>query len=104
MKDFIPTEVQRLVKYRLLFQELTKNATDERDKAKLEQCMNASSRISQYVNKAVTECENQKRVVEVQGKMETKEFDQYCIKSPLLAQYKVSRARLTYSRNIDLRT
>ena len=26
LKDFLPTEVQRLVKYRLLFHELTKNA------------------------------------------------------------------------------
>lgn len=29
LKDFIPTEVQRLVKYKLLFQELTKNASSK---------------------------------------------------------------------------
>lgn len=30
LKDFIPTEVQRLVKYKLLFQELTKNASSKK--------------------------------------------------------------------------
>lgn len=54
--------------------------------------MDASSEISQYINKAVTECENRKRVEEIQSRMETKEFDQYCVKSPLLSQYKVSES------------
>ncbi len=76
-----------------MFQELTKNANDD-DKAKLLKCIDASSNISQFVNKAVTECENKKRCKEIQSKMDTREFDQYCIKSPLLTQYK----------NLDLRT
>lgn len=54
------------------------------------ECMEASTEISQYINKAVTECENRKRVEEIQARMETKEFDQYCVKSPLLAHYKVT--------------
>ena len=83
-----------MVKYRLLFQELTKNAADEEDKTRLVECMDASSKISLYVNKAVTECENRKRTTEIQQRMDTKEFDQYCTKSPLLAQYK----------NLDLRS
>ncbi len=89
MKDFLPTEVQRLVKYRLLFHELTKNTSDELDHQRLVECVDASSNISLYVNKAVTECENKKRVVEIQNRLDTKEFDQYCIKPPLLACYKV---------------
>ena len=51
--------------------------------------MDASSRISLYVNKAVTECENKKRVIEIQTRLDTKEFDQYCTKLPLLSQFKV---------------
>lgn len=78
-----------------MFHELTKNATDEEDIEKLEECMDASSKISQYVNKAVTECENRKRVNEIQSRMDTKEFDQYCTKSSLLIKYKVSYL-LTY--------
>ena len=104
LKDFIPTEVQRLVKYRLLFQELTKNATDEKDRVKLEQCMNASSRISLYVNKAVTECENRKRAIEVQSKLDTKEFDQFCAKSPLLSQFKgldLTARKLIYEGELE---
>ena len=89
LKDFLPTEVQRLVKYRLLFNELTKNTSDEEARAKLVECMDASSRISLFVNKAVTECENKKRVLEIQGRLDTKEFDQYCTKSPLLVPFKV---------------
>ena len=92
LKDFLPTEVQRLVKYRLLFHELTKNTVDEECRLKLIECMDASSKISLGVNKAVTECENKKRVIEIQSRLDTKEFDQYCIKSPLLASYKVNLA------------
>lgn len=88
LKDFLPTEVQRLVKYRLMFNELTKNTTNEEDRFRLIECMDASSKISLYVNKAVTECENKKRVLEIQGRLDTKEFDQYCTKSPLLVPYK----------------
>jgi hypothetical protein len=51
--------------------------------------MNASSRISQYVNKAVTECENKKRVKEIQSKLDTTAFDQYFAKSSLLRPYRV---------------
>ena len=94
LKDFIPTEVQRLVKYRLLFHELTKNVTDEDQKERLQECVDASSKISSYVNKAVTECENRKRAEEIQARMDTKEFDSYCLKSPLLAPYK----------NLDIRS
>jgi hypothetical protein len=89
LKDFIPTEVQRLVKYRLLFQELSKNVENEHDMERLMECVDASSKISSYVNKAVTECENRKRTEEIQSKLDTREFDQYCVKSPLLIQYKV---------------
>jgi hypothetical protein len=94
LKDFIPTEVQRLVKYKLLFSELTKNAMDDEDRKKLDECVDASNKISQHVNKAVTICENRKRTDEIQSRIDTKEFDQYCVKSPLLAQYK----------NLDLRS
>jgi len=91
LKDFLPTEVQRLVKYRLLFNELTKNMVDEGDRVKLIECMDASSKISLFVNKAVTECENKKRVREIQARLDTKEFDQYCIDCKLmqLVPYKV---------------
>ena len=88
LKDFIPTEVQRLVKYRLLFHELTKNASDDDDKSRLTECMDASSKISTYVNKRVAERENLKRTAEIQMRMDTKEFDQYCVRAPLLAPYK----------------
>lgn len=54
------------------------------------ECVDASSKISLYVNQAVTECENQKRAEEIQSRMDTKEFDQYCVKSPIMAQYKVN--------------
>jgi hypothetical protein len=104
LKDFIPTEVQRLVKYRLLFHELTKNASDDADKQKLLECMNASSKISLYVNKAVTECENRKRTNEIQARMDTKEFDQYCTKSPLLAEYKhldIKSRKLIYEGELE---
>lgn len=93
LKDFIPTEVQRLVKYRLLFNELTKSVSDEDDLLRLTECVEASSKISSYVNKAVTECENRKRNEEIQSRIDTREFDQFCTKSPLLIQYK----------NLDLR-
>jgi Rho guanine nucleotide exchange factor 12 len=104
LKDFIPTEVQRLVKYRLLFHELTKNASDEEDINKLTECMDASSKISLFVNKAVTECENRKRTNEIQSRMDTKEFDQYCTKSPLLAQYKnleIKSRKLIYEGELE---
>jgi mannosyltransferase OCH1-like enzyme len=96
LKDFIPTEVQRLVKYRLLFHELNKNATDEEDKMRLKECVDASNDISEHVNKAVTECENRKRVIEIQSRMDTKEFDQYCSKLPILTQYKVIYTNVTF--------
>lgn len=62
---------------------------DQEDKDRLLECMDASSEISLFINKAVTECENRKRVEEIQSRMDTKEFDQFCHKSPLLSQYKV---------------
>jgi hypothetical protein len=62
---------------------------DETDKQRLFDCVDASSKISSYVNKAVTECENRKRTEEIQSRMDTKEFDQYCVKWPTMAQYKV---------------
>ena len=34
------------------------------------------------------ECENRKRVIDIQNRLDTKEFDQYCIRSPLLVSYK----------------
>jgi hypothetical protein len=102
LKDFIPTEVQRLVKYRLLFHELNKNAENEQDRQRLFECVDASSKISSYVNKAVTECENRKRTEEIQSRMDTKDFDQYCVKSPLLAQYKVIKIKKQATNYHDL--
>ena len=61
------------------------------------ECTNASSRISQYVNKAVTECENKKRVIEVQSRLDTKDFDQYCVKSNILSKYKASLSKCPFS-------
>lgn len=104
LKDFLPTEVQRLVKYRLLFHELTKNTSDEECKRRLTECMDASSKISLYVNKAVTECENRKRVVEIQNKLDTKEFDQYCVRSPVLSPYRnlqLTARKLIYEGELE---
>jgi Rho guanine nucleotide exchange factor 12 len=104
LKDFLPTEVQRLVKYRLLFQELTKNTADEENKKRLVDCIDASSKISLHVNKAVTECENKKRVIEIQNKLDTKEFDQYCVRSPVLSPYKnlqLTSRKLVYEGELE---
>lgn len=105
LKDFLPTEVQRLVKYRLLFNELIKNTDpDKPEYACLVECMEASSRISTHVNKAVTECENRKRVIEIQTRLDTKEFDQYCTKSSVLVPYKnlnLLGRRLVYEGELD---
>ena len=67
-------------------------------------CMDASSNISQYVNKAVTECENKKRCQEIQMRIDTKEFDQYCVRSPLLIKYKnldLRQRRLVYESELE---
>ncbi len=106
LKDFLPTEVQRLVKYRLLFQEMSKNTRDEDQEAKkrLSDCIEASTKISLYVNKAVTECENKKRVIEIQNKLDTKEFDQYCNKSHVLMPYRnlqLVNRRLVYEGELE---
>jgi len=118
LKDFLPTEVQRLVKYRLLFQELSKNVPDYNDdidsddcdnnninnKKRLADCIEASTKISLYVNKAVTECENRKRVIEIQSKLDTKEFDQYCNKSHVLMPYRnlqLVNRRLVYEGELE---
>lgn len=92
LKDFIPTEVQRLTKYTLLFRELYKAAPNEQLKSKLEQCMNASSRISTYVNTAVTECENTKRIREIQSRLDTTALDTFIEKYARkeLSPYKVT--------------
>ena len=89
LQDFLPTEVQRLVKYRLLFQELAKN-TESSERARLAECADASGRISAHVNRAVTECENRKRVRDINTRLDTRDFDAYCTKSSVLLPYKVS--------------
>lgn len=93
LKDFIPTEVQRLTKYTLLLRELYKAAPNETLKSKLEQCMNASTRISTYVNTAVTECENTKRIRDIQSRLDTTNLDSYIEKHARkeLANYKVTK-------------
>ena len=106
LKDFLPTEVQRLVKYRLLFQEMSKNTRDDdqETKTRLTDCIEASTKISLYVNKAVTECENKKRVIEIQNKLDTKEFDQYCNKSHVLMPYRnlqLVNRRLVYEGELE---
>jgi hypothetical protein len=106
LKDFLPTEVQRLVKYRLLFQEMSKNTRDDdqETKKRLSDCIEASTKISLYVNKAVTECENKKRVIEIQNKLDTKEFDQYCNKSHVLMPYRnlqLINRRLVYEGELE---
>ncbi|CAF0826197.1 unnamed protein product [Brachionus calyciflorus] len=104
LKDFLPTEVQRLVKYRLLFNELSKTASDQDDINRLQECVDASSKISSYVNKAVTECENKIRNEEIGNRIDTKEFDQYCIKIPQLNQYRfldVRQRKLIYEGELE---
>ena len=115
LKDFIPTEVQRLVKYRLLFHELAKSldgggggcsATPESsiERIRLARCTAASSDISLYVNQAVTECENKKRCTEIQSRMDTREFDSYASRSPLLVPYKsldIRQRKLVYEGELE---
>ena len=51
LKDFLPTEVQRLVKYRLLFQEMSKNTRDDdqETKKRLSDCIEASTKIIRII-------------------------------------------------------
>ncbi|XP_071958570.1 uncharacterized protein [Antedon mediterranea] len=78
---------QRITKYPLLIENLMKyTISPNPDVEKLQKALECSKQMLSYVNQAVKECENQQKLVEISGRMDTSPLDRS--NNPIVQEYK----------------
>ncbi|KAK6619063.1 hypothetical protein RUM44_003445 [Polyplax serrata] len=93
LKDMLPTVMQRLTKYPLLFENLAKYSPKGSEEEKsVQQAVERSKDILNYVNQAVRAVEDHQRLAEIQKRLDKSAFEK--IDHPMTNEFK----------NLDLRT
>ncbi|VDP08760.1 unnamed protein product, partial [Soboliphyme baturini] len=92
LKDMLPMEMQRLTKYPLLFETMTKYLPENGTEiVKVRQCIERSRSILEAVNTAKRNAENYRRLEQLQKRLDTAPFDK--VQHQIVAEY----------RSLDLR-
>ena len=89
LKDLLPVEHQRLVKYPLLLEQLAKQCDKEEEEfAKVRRCVDRSREILESIDKQVAEAQNIQRLAEIQRSLDTSGLEKIP-ESPISSEYRV---------------
>lgn len=76
LKDIIPAEMQRLTKYPLLLENISKYTGDFKEKDKVKRAADCCRKILNHVNQAVKESENKQRLEDYQRRLDLSSLKQ----------------------------
>ncbi|XP_042560291.1 rho guanine nucleotide exchange factor 12-like isoform X2 [Clupea harengus] len=86
LKDIIPAEMQRVTKYPLLLDDISKYTEEAEEKEKVKSAADCCRRILNYVNQAVKEAENKQRLEDYQRRLDLSSLKQS--ENPMISEFK----------------
>lgn len=93
LQALLPVEHQRLVKYPLLLEQLSKQCDKEGEEfAKVRRCVDRSREILESIDKQVAEAQNIQRLAEIQRNLDTSGLEKMP-ESQICSEYRVSSRR-----------
>uniref|UniRef100_A0A8D9EQ02 Rho guanine nucleotide exchange factor 12 n=1 Tax=Cacopsylla melanoneura TaxID=428564 RepID=A0A8D9EQ02_9HEMI len=105
LKDIIPTGMQRLTKYPLLFGNLAKYSTDnELEETRVKRALIRSKEILNFVNQAVKEADDEHRLAEIQKRLDRTQFEK--VDNPLVNEFRsldLTKHKLIHVGNLNWR-
>ncbi|KAJ9582237.1 hypothetical protein L9F63_003366, partial [Diploptera punctata] len=105
LKDIIPTAMQRLTKYPLLFENLAKYTEEDTEELlSLQKAVERSKEILNFVNQAVKEAEDLQRLTEIQKRLDKSGFEK--VEHPMASEFKyldLTKHRLIYEGSLNWR-
>ncbi|XP_049947782.1 rho guanine nucleotide exchange factor 12 [Schistocerca serialis cubense] len=105
LKDIIPTAMQRLTKYPLLFESLAKYTSESSDEVSgVQRAVERSKEILNHVNHAVREAEDNQRLLDIQKRLDKSGFEK--VDHPMAGEFKnldLTKHKLIYEGPLNWR-
>ncbi|XP_069677128.1 rho guanine nucleotide exchange factor 12 isoform X3 [Periplaneta americana] len=105
LKDILPTAMQRLTKYPLLFESLAKYTEEDTEESRsVQRAVERSKEILNHVNQAVREAEDNQRLSDIQRRLDKSGFEK--VEHPMAGEFKhidLTKHRLIYEGSLNWR-